>query len=358
MKIVSAPVIFSGAVGRRQLIAKLQFFFERTINMASVISVKNISKEYVSYERGGSFGEAVKSLFVRKKKIVNAVSGVSFEIEQGSITGLLGKNGAGKSTLIKMMTGVLFPTSGEVSVMGYNPFADRKRYVENIGVLFGQKSQLIWDIPPIDSFLMNKAIYGIEDSAFRIRLDSMTSLLEVEEVIKKPTRQLSLGERMKCEFIMAMLHNPKVVFLDEPTIGLDILAKETIRSFILDMNRQGVSFILTTHDIEDVERLAERVIIINNGEKVYEDSLKHLKKHLGDKKTVKIVMKDKVTDFSLDGIDEIKHISDFERELTFDRSRLSVNELLDAFGKIGEIADISIKEMSVEEIIKEIYSEK
>jgi len=330
----------------------------RITSMGSVISVRNICKEYVSYERGGSFAEAVKSLFVRKKKVVVAVRDVSFEVEEGSITGLLGKNGAGKSTLIKMMTGVLFPTSGEANVMGYNPFVDRTKYVRNIGVLFGQKSQLIWDIPPIDSFLMNKAIYGIDDAAFQTQLDKMVALLEVGEVIKKPTRQLSLGERMKCEFVMAMLHSPKVVFLDEPTIGLDILAKETIRSFILDMNRQGVSFILTTHDIEDVERLAGRVIIINKGEKVYEDSLVNLKKHMGSKKTVKITMKNKMPDFSVDGIDEVNHISDFEKELTFDRSRISVNDLLDTFGKMGEIADISVKEISVEEIIKEIYRAK
>lgn len=323
--------------------------------LAAVISVKNICKQYISYERGGSFYEAVKSLFVRKRLLVDAVKDISFEIEEGTITGLLGKNGAGKSTLIKMMTGVLFPTYGEVSVMGYNPFRDRSEYVSNIGVLFGQKSQLIWDIPPIDSFLMNKAIYGVDTSSFQARLNRMTALLDVGDVIKKPTRQLSLGERMKCEFIMAMLHNPKVVFLDEPTIGLDLLAKETIRNFIHEMNRQGISFILTTHDIEDVERLAHNVIIINKGEKVYEDSLKNLKQYLGDKKTVKIIMKDKISDFAFDGIGEINHISDYEKELLIDCSHISVNELLHVFGELGEIADINIKEMSIEDIIKEIY---
>jgi len=326
--------------------------------MSTVISVSNITKQYVSYERGGSFWEAVKSLFVRKKVIVDAVKNISFEIESGTITGLLGKNGAGKSTLIKMMTGVLFPSGGEVRVMGYNPFRDRSKYVSNIGVLFGQKSQLIWDIPPVDSFLMNKAIYDVDAPSYNERLGNMTELLEVGDVIKKPTRQLSLGERMKCEFIMAMLHGPKVVFLDEPTIGLDILAKETIRNFVTEMNRQGVSFILTTHDIADVERLAHNVIIINKGEKVYEDSLASLRKYLGDKKTVRIVMKDKVADFSFDGIDEVSHISDYEKELLIDRAHISVNDLLHMVGELGEIADINIKEMDVEEIIKEIYRSK
>ena len=323
--------------------------------MNTVISVKDVSKQYISYERGGSFREAVKSLFARKKLFVDAVKNISFEIDEGTITGLLGKNGAGKSTLIKMMTGVLFPTAGDIRVMGYDPNRERSRYVSNIGVLFGQKSQLIWDVPPIDSFLMNKAIYDIGTSPFEAILKKMTVLLEVENEIKKPTRQLSLGERMKCEFIMAMLHSPRVVFLDEPTIGLDILARETIRNFILEMNRQGVSFILTTHDLADVERLAHNVIIINQGEKVYEDSLDNLKKYLGDKKTVRIVMKGRTPDFAYDGIAEVNHISDYEKELLIDRGKITMNDLLRIVGEQGEIADINIKEMSMEVIVKEIY---
>lgn len=326
--------------------------------MAIVILVDNISKQYTGYERGGSFYEAVKSLFIRKKTRVDAVRNVSFEIEEGTITGLLGKNGAGKSTLIKMMTGVLFPTAGEVRVMGYNPFKERTKYVSNIGVLFGQKSQLIWDIPPIDSFLMNKAIYNVDTAAFDAQLEKMSALLEVRDVIKKPTRLLSLGERMKCEFIMAMLHSPKVVFLDEPTIGLDLLAKETIRNFILEMNHQGVSFILTTHDIEDIERLAHNVIIINKGEKVYADSLGSLKKYLGDKKMIRLIMKEKISDFSFPGVDEINHISEYEKELLIDRSHISVNDLLHMVGELGEVADMNIKEMDIEDIIKEIYRTK
>ena len=326
--------------------------------MSVVISVKNISKQYCSYERGSSFAEALKSLFVRKKTLIEAVKDISFDIESGTITGLLGKNGAGKSTLIKMMTGVLFPTSGQIRVAGYDPFKDRSKYVANIGVLFGQKSQLIWDIPPADSFLMNKAIYNLDTTEYNVRLERMTALLDVGSIIKKPARQLSLGERMKCEFIMAMLHGPKVVFLDEPTIGLDLLAKETIRGFIVEMNRQGVSFILTTHDVEDVERLAHNVIIINNGEKVFEDSLGSLRMYLGDKKTVRIVMKDKVPAAAFEGIGEIIHISEYEKELLINRGTMQINDLLRAVGELGAIADISIKEMDVENIIKEIYREK
>ena len=323
--------------------------------MATAISVKNISKQYRSYERGGSFAEAVRSLFIRKEVLVDAVKNISFDIEEGSVTGLLGKNGAGKSTLIKIMAGVLYPTSGEVRVMGYDPFKERSRYVSNIGVLFGQKSQLIWDIPPVDSFLMNKAIYDVDKASYDEQLGKMTGLLEIGYVMKKPTRELSLGERMKCEFVMAMLHSPRVVFLDEPTIGLDILAKETIRGFIREMNHRGVTFILTTHDLEDIESLAQNAIIINKGEKVYEDSLANLKKHLGDKKTVSVVMKERAPGFAVSGADDIEHISDYEKRLLIDLGRISMNDFLREVSGLGEVADISIKEMGIEEIVKTIY---
>ena len=168
--------------------------------------------------------------------------------------------------------------------MGYNPTKNRKAYVHQIGAVFGQKSQLIWDIPPVDSFRMNKAIYGISDKDYDERLSLMSKLFMVEDFITRPTRVLSLGERMKCEFIMAMLHHPKVVFLDEPTIGLDIIAKNSIRDFIHEMNRRGTTFILTTHDLEDVEELARNVVIINKGVKVFDDSIENLRKVLGAKK--------------------------------------------------------------------------
>lgn len=219
----------------------------------AIITVKDIGKEYVTYRRGNTFADAVKSLFHREKVIVKAVSGVSFEIEEGQIVGILGKNGAGKSTLIKMMTGVLKSSYGKIDIMSYKPFQYRKKYVAYIGAVFGQKSQLIWDIPPVDSFYLNKAIYVIPDKEFEERLDMLVNLFEVKDIITKPTRVLSLGERMKCEFIMAMLHNPKIVFLDEPTIGLDLLAKDKIRDFIQEMNKKGVTFILTTHDLDDID---------------------------------------------------------------------------------------------------------
>ncbi|MGN0691313.1 MAG: ATP-binding cassette domain-containing protein, partial [Oscillospiraceae bacterium] len=230
----------------------------------TAIKAENLVKTYTTYKRGSGFKETVKSFFKREKVLINAVDDISFEIEQGTVCGILGPNGAGKSTTIKMLCGALFPTSGNIDVMGYSPARDRMRYVQRIGAVFGQKSQLIWDIPPADSFAMNKAIYGISAGDYKKRLDEMTALFDVGEVIHKPTRVLSLGERMKCEFIMAMLHSPEIVFLDEPTIGLDVIAKNRIRESVLEMNRRGTTFILTTHDLEDVEQLADNVIIINH----------------------------------------------------------------------------------------------
>lgn len=299
--------------------------------------------------------DTVKSMFVREKVIIESVKNISFDIERGSITGLLGKNGAGKSTTIKMLTGVLYPTSGEINVLGYVPHKQRAKYVMQIGAVFGQKSQLIWDIPPADSFNMNKTIYGISDDTYKKNLDKMTELFGLSDIITKPTRSLSLGERMKCEFVMAMLHDPEIVFLDEPTIGLDIISKEAIRGFIHEMNRAGTTFILTTHDIGDVEKLADRIIVINGGEKVYDDSLASLKKHLGNKKTAVVQMKNPLGDIDIPGVTVTDRPSAYEAELSIDCELIGINAFVSYLGSLGEIADVSIKNLSTEEIVKSIY---
>ena len=328
--------------------------------MQTVISVRHLSKEYVTYKRGNSFLETTKSLFRRKKVVVPAVKDISFDIREGEIVGLLGENGAGKSTTIKMLTGVLFPSSGRIDVLGYEPFSQRGRYVAHIGAVFGQKSQLIWDIPPLDSFALNKAIYGIPGAEYKERLDKMVSVLGLADVVQKPTRVLSLGERMKCEFIMAMLHAPRVVFLDEPTIGVDLIAKDAIRGFIRGMNQDGVTFILTTHDLEDVERLAKRVIIINHGETVFDDTLDILKKYLGDRKIVRISMKSPVdleSNIAFEGIEVLSRLNEREAELMVDHAVMSIDSLIKYLSGLGDILDISIKEMGIEAVIKSIYNE-
>ena len=267
-----------------------------------MIHVSGLRKTFTSYERGSSFREALLSLFIRKRKTVEAVKGISFDIEEGELVGFLGPNGAGKSTTIKILTGILHPTSGSVDIMGFTPWKERKKYVQHIGAVFGQKSQLLWDIPPLDAFYLNQSIYRIPDSEFKKTVNDMIEMLELKDLVKKPTRQLSLGERMKCEFIMAMLHKPRIVFLDEPTIGLDVIAKGIIRDFILEQNKRGITFILTTHDLEDVEQLAKRVIVINHGEIVFDNSMERLKQHLGEKRTVHIATREKINLENREGI--------------------------------------------------------
>ncbi len=330
------------------------------LNKPPVISVQNLSKEYITYKRGDSMGEVLKSLFAREKVIVKAVNDISFDIQAGEIVGLLGENGAGKSTTIKILSGVLFPTRGQARVLGYIPYEQRKRYVRHIGAVFGQKSQLIWDIPPLDSFSLNQAIYSIPEAEYKQRLKLMLDMLDIGEIVERPTRSLSLGERMKCEFVMAMLHDPAIVFLDEPTIGIDIIAKEAIRNFIRGMNEAGKTFILTTHDLEDVESLARRAIIINHGEKVFDDSLEALKKHLGDKKTVRVAMKSAVDGGrlgSMDGISLVRQVSDRELELLVDNTRLPMSEFISRVSGAGELQDISIKELEMSTIVRSIYRE-
>jgi len=328
----------------------------KAIDMTA-IKAENLVKSYTTYKRGSGFAEAIKSFFKREKVIVNAVDGISFEIEKGTVCGILGPNGAGKSTTIKMLCGALYPTSGRIDAMGFVPARDRTRYVNKIGAVFGQKSQLIWDIPPADSFAVNKAIYGISDEDYKNRLDEMTELFDVSEVIHKPTRVLSLGERMKCEFIMAMLHAPEIVFLDEPTIGLDVIAKNKIREVVREMNRKGTTFILTTHDLEDVEQLAEKVIIINHGKKVFDDSLQALKNVLGSKKIVSLTLTEPCTGDEIGGARIISRDNDFGVSLEVDTEKQSITDFLRDLTACGDFRDISVKELPMDMIITRIYSE-
>lgn len=320
-----------------------------------IIKVENLTKTYITYKRGHNFREILKSIFKREKVIIEALKGISFSIEKGELLGLLGPNGAGKSTTIKILSGILFPTSGAVSSYGYVPWLARKKYVAHIGAVFGQKSQLIFDIPPIDSFYMNQAIYAIKKSDYIERLNKMVNMLEAGKIIKKPTRNLSLGERMRCEFIMAMLHNPEIVFLDEPTIGLDVIAKEKIRIFIKEMNEKGVTFILTTHDMDDVEHLAKRVIVINHGEIVFDGKMAALKNYLGTKKIVRLATHKKLGNLNNKGVENINMISDYDVELELDLAKIELNKFIKTINENNSIRDISIHEPPIETVIKKLY---
>jgi len=325
----------------------------------SIIKVNNLVKTYTTFKRGSGVKETLQSFFKREKVIINAVDDITFNVKEGAICGMLGPNGAGKSTTIKMLCGALYPTAGEIDVMGYSPSKERKKYVREIGAVFGQRSQLIWDIPPIDSFNMNRAIYGITQTDYKLRLDELAEMFEVTEVIHKPTRVLSLGERMKCEFIMAMLHKPKIVFLDEPTIGLDVIAKAKIREFILNINKTGTTFILTTHDLEDVKQLADNVIVINHGKKVFDDSLQKLQLNLGEKKIVELTLEQPFDTAAIlpDSVRVLEQKSPLEITLEVDASKIAIGDFIKFLSSKIALSDIAVKELPMEEIITQIYNE-
>ncbi|MFA5406607.1 MAG: ATP-binding cassette domain-containing protein [Candidatus Nanoarchaeia archaeon] len=323
-----------------------------------IISVNCLKKTFRKHEREAGVGQALKSLFKRHHVTVKAVKDVSFDVQPGDILGYLGPNGAGKSTVIKMLTGILYPTSGEIKSMDYNPWRDREEYVANIGVVFGQKSNLWFDLPAIDSFRLQKTIYEIPDKDFNKRLDEMTKLLNVKDISKTPVRNLSLGERMRCEFIACMLHDPKLLFLDEPTIGLDLVAKERIRDFIKKANKErGTTVILTTHDVGDVEELCNRIIIIDKGSHIYEGSLAELKKKYVDHKLLQVEFNKKVKSPRLKNCKLVDLPNEQTAVFKVNLSKTGMTKAVqEAFSKY-DVYDIDIKEQSVESIIRQIYGE-
>ncbi|HPO03541.1 MAG TPA: ATP-binding cassette domain-containing protein [Treponemataceae bacterium] len=329
------------------------------------IDIQGLTKTYTTWNRGSTFSEVLKSLVRREKTDIHALKGIDLSIDSGELVGFLGPNGAGKSTMLKILTGVLYPTAGSVSVMGVCPWKDRKKYVAGIGAVFGQKSQLVWDIPPADSFMMNQAIYRIPDARFRRTMDRLVDMLSVRDQMKQPTRNLSLGERMKCEFIMAMLHEPRIVFLDEPTIGLDVIAKDIIRAFIQEMNRDGVTFILTTHDLDDVERLAQRVIVINHGNIVFDDGISALRKHFGAKKIITascaapcfVSTEDGVSALP-SGVSLLSRLSESDVVLECDTSVMDLPSLIRLVSETFGLRDLAVEDIPIETVIKELYAKE
>ena len=322
----------------------------------AIITVKNLKKEFKTYEKGQGILESIKSLFKRKYKITKAVDGISFSIKKGEIVGFIGPNGAGKSTTIKALTGILTPTSGEAEVLGYIPWKHREKYVKHIEAIFGQKSQLWWDLPAIDTFYLLKEIYEIPKQDFEKRLNYFVKIFKIKDIYKRPVRNLSLGERMKCEFIASMLHNPKIVFLDEPTIGLDVIAKETIRRTIKRINRDyKTTFILTTHDMGDIEELCKRIIIIDHGKIIYDGPIRKIKQKFIKQKIVEIDFHEKFKDLTLPQGCTIKSKNNFKAVIEVDLEKSSVSELISYLLNNFNVKDLRIKEQKIEEIIKNIY---
>lgn len=244
-----------------------------------IIEVKNLSKTFKIYKKEPGIGGALKALFSRKYEQKTAVSDVSFSIEEGELIGFIGPNGAGKTTTLKMLSGLLYPSGGSISVLGYKPFDRKKDFLKQISLVMGQKNQLWWDLPPMDTFLLNKEIYEISDADFKTRVEELSTLLDVKEIMHVQVRKLSLGQRMKCELMAALLHRPKILFLDEPTIGLDVVIQEKLRDFIKEYNlKYKVTILLTSHYMRDVKHLCKRVVVINYGDIIYDGDLNQLMK--------------------------------------------------------------------------------
>jgi ABC-2 type transport system ATP-binding protein len=329
----------------------------------SFIDVRNLRKEFRVFKRREGVSGAFKDLFHRDYRTLAAVDGINLGIEQGEFVGYIGPNGAGKSTTIKMMTGILVPSSGEIVAAGFHPYADRTRYTKRIGVVFGQRTQLWWDIAVIESFKLLRRIYDVSDSDFNTRIATFNELLGLEELLHTPVRKLSLGQRMRCDIAASLLHHPPILFLDEPTIGLDVVAKAAIREFLKEINRTlKTTILLTTHDLSDIEELCRRLVIIDHGRILYEGSLNDLRERLGRFNQVSVHLQDRHDSHKLDsalgdgnGIRRDR-VDELTYRVRYDRSVVSSTDIVRRIVNEVPVRDIFIEEEPIEEIIKTIYS--
>ena len=332
------------------------------MNNEYAITMKNVSKEFKVLNRREGLKGSFLDLFSRNYKIVRAVNDVSINIKQGEIVGYLGPNGAGKSTTIKMMTGVLEPSSGEILVDGNEPYKNRTKNAQKIGVVFGQRTQLWWALPLIESFKILKDIYQISDKDYEDILNLYKSLVDIEDLLHKPVRQMSLGQRTLSDILAAFLHNPKIVFLDEPTIGLDVSMKSKIRTLIKALNKEkNTTVILTTHDMGDVDALCKRIVIIDKGKMLYDNDIEHLKGFFGSYRTLKVRGDEdiKVLEESLSEILKGFSISSDDEWISIlvDEDKTAVVDVLNTIQKNMKLKDMQLEEISTEEVIKKIYEE-
>ncbi len=322
----------------------------------SFIEVKHVSKSFKVVKREKGFKNALKSFFKREYIMVDAARDINFSIEKGEIVGYIGPNGAGKSTTIKILSGILLPVQGSVRVGSLDPAKDRKKYVKNIGVVFGQRSQLWWDIPANDTFELLKDMYDIEESNYEKTKNELVKLLRLEKIINIPVRQLSLGERMRLEIAASLLHQPEILFLDEPTIGLDAISKKIVREFIKKLNQNfKTTVILTTHDMSDIEALAKRIILIGKGEILYDGTLQKLKNKYGNNKMVKIFTKDKV-EVNKKGITDFSK-KEYGYEFIIDVNELTISDFLKYISTRINIDDIEIDNANIDDIIVKTYED-
>ncbi|HUI63376.1 MAG TPA: ATP-binding cassette domain-containing protein [Bacteroidota bacterium] len=319
------------------------------------ISVHDLRKSYVVSEREGGVLEALRSLIRRERTDVPAVAGISFSVAPGEIVGFLGPNGAGKTTTLKMLSGLLHPSAGDLSVLGHIPWKRERAFLQQITLVMGQRNQLVWDIPAADSFELNRAIYRISDVDYRRTLGQLVELLELGPLLRKPVRNLSLGERMKCEIAAALLHRPRVVFLDEPTIGLDVTMQRRIRAFLAEYNRTaGATVLLTSHYMADVEALCRRVIVIHHGKLLFDGELSGLVQQFTAHKTIVVQLESDVSDLSRYG--EVVSAEDGRITLRVPKSETAVvtAKLLADL----PVVDLTVEDPPIEEIIEQVFTQE
>jgi ABC-2 type transport system ATP-binding protein len=318
------------------------------------IEIHNLTKEFPLEEKGNGIFSFIRP----KKKILTALDSISLSIPEGEIVGYIGPNGSGKSTTIKILTGILTPTQGNVHVLGYVPWEQRYEYTFNIGAVFGQKSLLWWDIPPFECFRLYKEIYEMSEDGYQERLHYLIDLFEISEFMHTPTRKLSLGQRMRCELVASLLHKPKILFLDEPTIGLDVVAKQRMRDAIREINeKEKTTVILTTHDMHDIEELAHRILILNEGKIIYDGTLEDVRKRFIHENTIEFETARIKNPKKFAAIVQPHRIQQIGQsfQMTFNREKYSTKKILDDLFDSCEITHFEVHEPSLEDVVREIY---
>lgn len=327
----------------------------------NVIELKNVRKEFVTTKHYPGWKGAVKGLFTKEKETKVAVNDVSLEIKEGEIVGYIGSNGAGKSTTIKIMSGILTPTAGTCTVNGLEPYRSRKTNAKNIGVVFGQRTQLWWDLPLSETYTVLKEVYEVSDQDFTERMSFFQEVLDLQGFIHNTVRTLSLGQRMRADLAAALLHNPKVLYLDEPTIGLDVVVKDKIRQAIREINEKyNTTVILTTHDLNDIEELCQRIIIIDEGQKIYDSTLNQLKKDYGYRCSILFEWKETPSKAQIEALCNMDEKTAFTKldkgaKISFSKNDITVADVIAKVMKTVEVKDIQIKETELTDIVKNIY---
>lgn len=321
-----------------------------------MINFENITKTFKVNKRDAGIKKSIKALFSNNYQKLTALDDVSFKVKRGEIVGFIGPNGAGKSTAIKIMSGILLPDSGKCEIDGIIPWENRNKHVFNIGTVFGQRTQLWWDTPVVDSFELIKEIYDIDSYQYKINLEELVSILNLSEILKTPVRQLSLGQRMCCDFVASLLHNPKILFLDEPTIGLDSITKFSIRNFIKKINKQKkTTIILTTHDTQDIEELATKILLLKNGKVFFDGEVIDFKKSISVDKFIKVTYSQGNFNQINDKNIIIEKISNKKAILKFNSNKVSLSNVIDYINQEVKIVDIYVDDINIEDIILNYY---